>query len=73
MNLNEDKLSNCVQIPTMELLHFHKGSFTYYVRFLGGGGVWDFVTGQTKKKFFLGKFVTRVGEGSKISVFCVTK
>jgi len=48
-----------------------KGSFTYYVRFLGGvgGGVCDFVTIQTRKKFFLGKFVTRGRGGLKFRFF----
>jgi len=40
--------------------------------FFRGGVFGDFVTGQTKKKFFLGKFVKGGKGGSKISFFCVT-
>ena len=49
LSLNCHKISDPLPLKAL----CYKGSFTYYFRFLGGRGVWDFVTGQARKIFFM--------------------
>jgi len=51
----------------------HKGSFTYYVRFLGGRESLRFCNRSNKEKIFSWKICNKEGEeGLKFRFFCVT-